>query len=345
LRNAAGRLVGAIYGYRSLRPGNARRGIRYLEAHTIEMLANAVSEGIARLEREAEVDRRRVLMEQTFATAAGHDCRRITSDNRDVTMLFADLRGSTQLTAALESEEAFELLGQVMDCLTAAVMDHDGLVIDYYGDGLAAMWNAPADQAEHPELACRAALRMLETLPDVAADWAEVLTSQLRMAIGVHTGCVMVGNAGSRRRTRYGPRGKHVHLASRVEAAAKHLQLPLLVTRQTVERLSNRLAAHRTCRARVHGMEQPVDLFCVASASLDARVSRAWSIYDKALGLFEQGDLPEAAAMLKTIDPMLSDIPLQFLAQHIERQLGRKRQRRRSDADGHDDGAVISLGK
>ena len=55
-----------------------------------------------------------------------------------------------------------------MDCLTEAVVDHDGFVVDYYGDGLMAMWNAPADQPDHAELACRAALRMLATLPDVS---------------------------------------------------------------------------------------------------------------------------------------------------------------------------------
>ena len=72
LRNAAGDLAGAVYGYRSVRKGNSRRTIRYLEAHMIELLAGAVSEGIARIEREAETDRRRVLLEQAAAIEAGH---------------------------------------------------------------------------------------------------------------------------------------------------------------------------------------------------------------------------------------------------------------------------------
>ena len=165
LRNAAGELAGAVYGYRSVREGNARRTIRYLEAHMIELLAGAVSEGIARIEREAETDRRRVLLEQAAAISQNQSSREIVTDEREVTLLFADLRNSTALAAALEPNETYELLSQVMECLTAAVIDHDGLIIDYYGDGLAAMWNAPADQSDHPELACRAALRMLQALP------------------------------------------------------------------------------------------------------------------------------------------------------------------------------------
>ena len=208
----------------------------------IELLAGAVSEGIAGLEHEAEVDRRRALLERVYAGNLNHEPRKIISEKRDVTLLFADLRQSTSLSSDFEIDQLCELMGQVLDCLSAAVMDHDGLVIDYYGDGLAAMWNAPADQAEHAELACRAALRMLETLPDVAADWADVLHKDLRLAIGIHSGVVQVGNAGSGRRTKYGPRGPNVHLASRAENATKELDVPLVVTQPVAERLSNRFA-------------------------------------------------------------------------------------------------------
>jgi adenylate cyclase len=340
LCNAAGHLVGAIYGYRSVRAGNHRRGIRYLEAHMIELLAGAVSQGIARLEHEAEVERRRVLLEQALISSGNHKSLRTSGEEREVTLLFADLRGSTALAAELEMDQAYELLGQVMDCLTAAVMNYDGLVIDYYGDGLSAMWNAPADQADHPELACRAALRMLETLPDVAADWSQMLSTNLFLGVGVHTGRVRVGNAGSRRRAKYGPRGQDVHLASRVEAAAKQVHAPLLATRSTVGRLSTRLATHRVCRARLRGVEQPVDLFAVSLATMDKASSAQWHDYDLALSLFEQGRFSDAADVLRSMDQTIRAIPIRFLADEAERALGRQRRRRSGDELGHTDGIV-----
>ncbi len=239
LRNSTGHLAGAIYGYRSIRQGNSRRGIRYLEAHWIELLAGAVTDGIVRLEREAEVDRRRVMLERAFVATLDNDPQKMIGETREVTLLFADLRDFTRLSASLETNVVYELLAHVMDCLTAAVLDHDGLVIDYYGDGLAAMWNAPADQAEHAELACRAGLRMLEAVPDVVADWAGVLGRELQIGVGVNTGVVHVGNAGSSRRMKYGPRGANVNLASRVESATKAIGLPMIVTQlhgcETVE--------------------------------------------------------------------------------------------------------------
>jgi adenylate cyclase len=297
----------------------------------IELLAEAVSDGIARLKDEAEVDRRRALLEQALAVSHNDSFRRMNRDERDVTLLFADLRGSTQLIATLAKDQAYELLGDVMDCLTAAVLDHDGLVIDYYGDGLTAMWNAPADQADHPELACRAALRMLETLPEISADWAQVLSAHLQLGIGVHTGQALVGNAGSRRRSKYGPRGPSVHLASRVEAASKELQIPLIVTQSTADRLSNRFTTHRICRAQLRGVEQLIALFTVSLPSRDESMQNAWEIYDSALQLFEKGQFDKAADTLQSLDQSTADVPASFLAREVQRALGREHRRRSTD--------------
>jgi adenylate cyclase len=339
LRNAAGQLVGAIYGYRSVRAGNARRTIRYLEAHMIELLAGAVSEGIARIEREADADRRRVLLEQAAAASQQQTTREIGTEEREVTLLFVDLRNSTALSTSLEANETYELLSQVMEWLTAAVLEHDGLIIDYYGDGLAAMWNAPADQADHAELACRAALRMLRTLPDVASDWSQ----ELQLGIGIHTGLAHVGNTGSRRRTKYGPRGTNVNLTSRLEAATKQLEVPLVVTEETARRLSGRFVAHRICRAHLAGIKQPVDLYTVDAANNAANLSSTWHAYDKALQSFEQGRLSEAAATLVTIDANRREVPTRFLHEQIERELSRQNRRRRSDQDSDSSRGVIRL--
>jgi adenylate cyclase len=260
-----------------------------------------------------------------------------------VTLLFADLRRSTQLIASLEAAAAYQLLGDVMDCLTAAVMDHDGLVIDYYGDGLAAMWNAPADQVEHVELACRAALRMLETLPDVTADWADLLSADLQLAIGVHTGKAIVGNAGARRRSKYGPRGPAVHLTSRVEAASKELQVPLVVTRSTANRLSNRFKTHRLCRARLRGAEQPVDLFAISKPTASETLHADWASYETALQLFEQGKCAEAARILAPLDQQSSTVPVRFLASEIERAIGKQQRRRNTDRHASHHG-IVTLG-
>jgi adenylate cyclase len=195
-----------------------------------------------------------------------------------------------------------ELQSQVMDCLTDAVLEHQGHVVDYFGDGLMAMWNAPGDQADHTRLACSAALQMLETLPAIADDWAGAIQADLRLGIGLHTGEVQVGNAGSARQMKYGPRGPNVHVASRVEAATKALRQPLIATTATVESLAELFSINRICRAQMPGLRQPTDLYAVRRMTNDAELAAAWKHYDEALRHFEQGQMQDAADALAEID-------------------------------------------
>jgi adenylate cyclase len=263
---------------------------------------------------------------------------------REVTLLFADLRDFSALAGSLEADPLFcELLSHVMDCLTDAVVAHNGFVIDYYGDGLVAMWNAPADQSQHAELACHAGLEMLDTLPAVGAEWCRLIHAELRLGIGVHTGAVQVGNAGSTQRVKYGARGPSVHLASRVEAATKELRVPLLATRTTVERLPHTLTAHRVCRAQMPGICQPIDLYTVATRQGDASRSAAWQAYDRALSQFEQGRYQEAADILASLDVSDAAIPSKFLLGRAHCELGRNLRRRSSDKPAAQPDGVIAL--
>ncbi len=75
-----------------------------------------------------------------------------------------------------------------MEALTDVVLSEGGTIIDYYGDGLSAMWNAPCDQADHAERACRAALAMQQRIAVIDEQWRTTLGAPLRMGVGVHTG-------------------------------------------------------------------------------------------------------------------------------------------------------------
>ena len=76
--------------------------------------------------------------------APARHSQRFRTSSAKSTLLFADLRGFTELAGTLQTDPLFcELLSHVMDCLTEAVVHHEGFVVDYFGDGLMAMWNAP----------------------------------------------------------------------------------------------------------------------------------------------------------------------------------------------------------
>jgi adenylate cyclase len=276
-----------------------------------------------------------------------YDFRRpnaIRTEQRDVTLLFADLRGFTELAGSLQTDPLVsDLLANVMDCLTEAVDGLDGFVVDYYGDGLVAMWNAPTEQANHAQLACRAGLQMLSALPAVSDDWKSLIHTELRLGIGVHTGSVQVGNAGSKKKTKYGPRGPNVNLASRVEAATKELSIPLVATQPTAEQLSDEFATNRICCARMPGLQRPVNLYAISASTIDSPSSIAWECYDKALQQFEKGDFAAAADSLAHIDQAITEVPWRFLVERVERELGRERRRRSTDKPPAHPSGVISL--
>ena len=254
------------------------------------------------------------------------------ADEREVSVLFADLRNFSSICAALETVDSYRLLNEIMDCLTSAVMDHGGLVIDYYGDGLSAMWNAPQSQEHHALYACRAALQMLEDLPAVNQTWQQRLPRDLRLGIGIHTGLAQVGNIGSRRCVKYGPRGTTVNLASRIEAATKKIRVPLLVTDSVATRITGlpappEMIAYRTCQANLKGIPESIDLYAVARPVTAESKLDDIERYEKALDLFERGNLKAAENLLK--DTGADDyVPIRFLAEHVHslqcQQLGRR---------------------
>ena len=222
--DSEGELIAAIYGVRNTQGANRRRGIRPLEARLSQLLAESVGVGIARLQRETEAAQTRVLLEQAFSPTVADYIQRhpkcLSGQHRDVTLLFADLRGYTSLAESLLAADCYELLGDVMEMLTQVVVKQGGIVVDYYGDGLLALWNAPLRQDHHADLACGAAIDMFDALSSVDQKWRPRLEIPLELGIGIHSGPAHVGNAGTRSRLKYGPRGNTVNLASRVEAIA-----------------------------------------------------------------------------------------------------------------------------
>jgi adenylate cyclase len=183
---------------------------------------------------------------------------------------------------------------------------------------------------------------MIDTLPAVRTKWASFLADDLRLGIGVHTGVARVGNSGSRRRWKYGPRGANVHLASRVESATKAVGVPLIATGATAARLSNRLLCHRLCRVQMPGIAEPVELYGVRSATSEPRILAAIADYQRALEHFEQGRCNDAAATLARIGES-TPLPIAFLSAQIQRALGSQLARRSTDSPSTGNGSIELL--
>lgn len=343
----AGCVIAAVYGVRHGRGENRRRGIRTLEARMIELIADAVGAGLARRQQEIDSARQQLLLEQAFSPTVAERLRchprALAAADRDVTMLFADLRGFTSIAENLPPGDSYELLAAVMEMLTQAIMDRGGVVIDYFGDGVSALWNAPLDVPNHADQACAAALEMLAKLPEVSRQWQGLLASPLELGIGVHAARVQVGNAGTTRRLKYGPRGSGVNVASRVQAAAKHLNVPLLATAAVRRQLTGRFVTLKVCTARLPGLETPQELFTVFPATNGPRLRAAMDRYAAALEAFEQGDLDAAEHVLAELLAAGPTTPAAFLAQQTAALRQGALGRRSTDQFGCTPDAVVEI--
>ncbi len=320
-------VIGVVYGYRATHDNNGRRGVRYLEAQLVELLAESVSCGMRRMADEADAARQRVVYQQAFAPGVAErvalDAAALAGSQREVTVLFADLRGFAALCEQLSTADTYTLLNEVMDALTAAVMDWGGTLIDYCGDGLAAMWNAPLDQARHVVRACQAAVEMRDKMPTVSARWQAVLAAPLELGIGIHTGNAQVGNIGSTQRLKYGPRGSTVNLASRLEQATKQLGIPIVVSRAVASSLAGEFTSFRVCHAKLPGMEQSVDLFALCPLVCGEHRLDAMERYDEALAHYEAGELEQAKQILMAVKRR-HGLPTDFLHRQIDREQHRR---------------------
>ena len=321
-------VIGVIYGSRDMRSAlDGPKGIESLEAQFVQLLAGAVSAGLARMAREADAARARVQFEQFFspelARALELDSGILAANDRELTLLFTDLRGFSKVSERIGASETYNLLSDILDRLTNQIMDHGGVVIDYYGDGLAAMWNAPAEVPQHADKAVEAALAMASELPAINSQWAERLGGIVRLGIGIHTGRAQVGNSGSRRRLKYGPRGHAVNLTSRVEAATKVFGVSCLLTAATHEQLTIDLPLRRLCKARLTGMVEAVDLYELPTAGDAPSWAPRRERYEAALALYEQNAIAECrdacCALLNELGD--SDGPTKWLLARAQQRL------------------------
>jgi adenylate cyclase len=184
-----------------------------------------------------------------------------------------------------------------MEVMSDCVIEHGGVLVDYIGDELMAMWGAPQAEPRHAELACAAARDMLLRLPQCGDTWTALVGEPTCVGIGINSGIARVGNTGTTRRFKYGPLGGTVNVASRVQGATKHLKVDLLITGDTRATLSPAMPVRYLGKVRLVNIREAVALYEVPT-----RVGPEWpdlcARFGQGLEHFERKEFQQAAALL-----------------------------------------------
>jgi len=234
---------------------------------------------------------------------------------RQVTVLFADIRGFTRLAESMGPQQTFAFINRYLGYMEPAIHAHGGFVNQYLGDGIMALFPRSADSA------LRAALDMLEGLRRLNGELANEGQSPVVMGIGLNTGPLMLGAIGGSDRMGRGVVGDVTNVAARLESMTKHYDVPLLVGEQTIEALQDQLPCRVRAIDRVQpkGRDQPLTVYEVLEGSERAvREQKILSLEDYAEGyrLWTAGELVAARPhFLACVQRCPADRPAEIMAE------------------------------
>jgi adenylate cyclase len=187
-------------------------------------------------------------------------------ETRELTIMFSDIRGFTTISEGLDAHALTSFLNRYLTPMTDVIMSNHGTVDKYMADGIMAFWNAPLDDPEHGEHACRAALAMRSDLARLNEQWrAEAVAAghsykEVRAGIGLNTGDCVVGNLGSDQRFDYSVLGDPANVSSRLEGQTKTYHVDIILGDQTAEQVRH-FALLELDLIQVVGKTQPVRIF------------------------------------------------------------------------------------
>jgi adenylate cyclase len=187
----------------------------------------------------------------------------LDGEKRVGSLLFSDLRDFTPYVEKNAPEEVIRGMRAYFTAMQEAISLHGGLVLQYVGDEIEAVFGLPLLDEDHAEKAVKAALEMKKSLAALNRERSEQGLGTFRHGIGIHTGEVLAGNSGSNDRPTYTLIGDTVNLASRIQGLTKEVKCDILASEETVKRLSGPFELKEESPMQVKGYSRPVVVYQV----------------------------------------------------------------------------------
>ncbi|MFW6380430.1 MAG: CHASE2 domain-containing protein [Spirochaetota bacterium] len=190
---------------------------------------------------------------------------------QEITVLFSDIRGFTDMSENLTSQQLIKYLNEYLTAMTDVILEYNGTLDKYVGDEIMCFWGAPLPQKDHRILACKCALRQMEVLHefnermaylrDHDPEWAFLPPKPLNIGIGVNSGLMTVGNMGSAGRLNYTLAGDQVNTGARLEGINKQYGTNVIVSENTWNEIRDRAVGRELDLIRVKGKQKPLLIY------------------------------------------------------------------------------------
>ncbi|WP_233009232.1 CHASE2 domain-containing protein [Rheinheimera faecalis] len=246
---------------------------------------------------------------------------------KEMSVLFSDIRGFTNLSEKLTATELKSLLNRYFSPITKTIFEHQGTIDKYVGDMVMAFWNAPLDVKAHAELAVKAGFSMLKITDELSKSFVLDGLPAIDIGVGINTGEMNVGDMGSEYRRAYTVLGDAVNLGSRLESLTKYYGVRFLVSQMTAKQCQN-IRFRTIDKVKVKGkteaviIYEPVDPDLLMNPDFVAALQR----HEQALVLYWQQHWNEAeqlwASLYQRYNDKLYSLYLERLTHYRTHQTG-----------------------
>jgi adenylate cyclase len=223
----------------------------------------------------------------------------------ELTVLLIDVRNFTTITELSGTKRMFDLLNEVFEIETQAVLAVDGSMEHFVGDQFLAYWGAPQEQPDAADRALQAAANIIRRLDALHETLEPALKELFGFGVAVHCGKALFGNKGARMRLDYGILGDIVNGAARIESLTKYYGVREIATQEVMRKVSKKPPVRFLDRIRVKGKTQPIEIFDVLVEPTEQKKA-LMQAYEDAWRKYERGDFAGAASIfdkLKECDP------------------------------------------
>jgi adenylate cyclase len=212
----------------------------------------------------------------------------LTGSNKEMTVLFSDVRGFTTISEGLSPTQLTELMNEFLTPMTKVIHKHRGTIDKYMGDAIMAFWGAPLSDPLHARHALLAAMEMVAQLHALEDHFKAKGWPPIKIGVGLNTGEMTVGNMGSEFRLAYTVMGDAVNLGSRLEGLTKEYGVHIIVSEFTRAAVSDFVYRELDC-VRVKGKDRPVKIYepLGLAAELTSAELQELAQYEAALQLYQ----------------------------------------------------------
>lgn len=233
----------------------------------------------------------------------------------ELTLLLTDLRNSTAIAECLGPNGTFQLLNQVFETQTKAIMAEDGSMEHFLGDQFLSYWGAPNPQPDAADRAFRAALALIAGMEEVRPKLDPRVETLFGYGVALHSGTALIGNKGSAQRLDYGLVGDLINSAARVESLTKHYGVLFLITREAYAKISSPPLTRLIDKVVAKGKTRPLELLEVRHPFSPERFEEIASRYQSAFADYERGEFAEAERKFVALRDEAQDKPSALMAE------------------------------